>query len=292
MRKKYLFYPGCMTATQQYAYELAVKRVFPVFGIELVDIDEFSCCGEPLRNVNVKKWLVFASRILAEASTRDLDIVTTCNGCYLSLNEARSVLQENSQIMYKINQALRKIGLELSSLPRVKHVIQLLYDDIGIERIKGKVKREIKIKAATHYGCHILRPREFAVDNPYNPTKLEELCNAIGIKTEDYPERLDCCMLMLDHVDLKKANLIRAKKLKSIIERKFDCLITVCPLCQNEYETRQRAIARLMKNPKLRIPVVYYVQLLGIALGFSPEDVGLHLNTSPVRSLLSKITEL
>ena len=284
-----MYYPGCMILSEQYQYEISAKKILDYFNVKYEDIPEFHCCGEPLKCVNVSTWLTMAARIIAMAEDKGRDVLVLCNGCYLSLNKARKYLLNDSRRFKEVNSILSREGLEFRGTAKIKHIVNILVEDIGVDKIKQSVKRQINIKVATHYGCHVLRPYEFSIDpDPENPTILEKLLNAIGAKAPYYPERLDCCMILFGNVKHREADYLRAVKLEAIKKRGFDALVTICPLCQKSYETRQKRLKKIFKKDVF-IPVVYYTQLLGLALGFSPEDMGLHLNQSPVEVLLEKL---
>ena len=285
----YMFYPGCMIVSEQYQYEISAKKILDFFKIKYEDYPEFHCCGEPMKCVNLITWLTMAARIIAIAESKDRDILVLCNGCYLSLNKAKKYLLESNRKREIVNKILGKEGLEFHGKATIKHIMRVISDDIGEELIKSSLKRDLSgLKFAVHYGCHVLRPHEFSIDNPENPQILEKYIKILGAKAPYYPEKLDCCMILFANVKPKEADFLRALKLEAIKKRGFDALVTICPLCQKSYETRQKRLKKFFKKDVF-IPVIYYTQLLGLALGFKPEEVGLHLNQSPVEELLKKL---
>ena len=134
----------------------------------------------------------------------------------------------------------------------------------------------------------MLRPYDFSIDDPENPTLLERYIELLGAKAPYYPERMDCCMILFGNVKPRDADRLRGEKLAAIKARGFDGMVTICPLCHHSYETRQKRIAKIFKMD-VEIPVIYYTQLLGLALGLKPEELGLNLNQTPVDRLLAKI---
>ena len=193
--KKYAIYPGCLMPTEQYAYEISIRELLSAFGIEIVDIDGFSCCGEPMKSVNQFLTLYLSARNIALAEENGLDMFVPCSMCHLALSECNHILRNDEELRKKINSLLREEGLKWQGKNEIFHTVDLLHDKIGIEEIKKKVKKPLNgVTLATHYGCHLIRPSEIGrpVDAE-NPQKMETLLHAIGAETAYYAEKLDCC---------------------------------------------------------------------------------------------------
>ncbi len=288
----YLLYPGCMIVSEQYQYEISAKKILDFFGIEYRDFPEFHCCGEPMKCVNVMTWLTMAARIIAIAERENADILVLCNGCYLSLNKAKKILLEDSKKRDRVNAILGEEDLEFRGRAKIKHIMSVIAEEIGEEKIRDNIKIRLDgLKFATHYGCHVLRPYEFAIDDPENPTVLEKFIELLGGSAPYYPERMDCCMILFSNVKPRDADMLRGEKLEAIKKRGFHAMVTICPLCQHSYETRQKRIMKILKMD-VSIPVIYYTQLLGLSLGMGPDELGLNLNSSPVEKILEKIATL
>jgi len=284
-------YWGCVIPTIQYAYEMSVREVFPRLGVKLVDLEDFSCCGLPVRSVNAYASIYLAVRNLAITEKTGLeDLLVPCSGCHLSLSEAQRYLSGDEELRRKVNSLLGEEGLELKGSVRVWHTIDFLHDLIGEEKIRESVKRRLEgLRFAPHYGCHILRPSSWErVDDSEDPRKLDELLGWLGAEGVDYPEKLDCCgnLLLLSHPDA--AFSFAGLKLRALKELGVDGLVDCCPSCHMMFDMRQRSLGATV-GAKLEIPVLYYTQLLGLAMGIDMERLGLHLNRSPVDGLLEKI---
>ncbi len=279
-----------MVWSSQYQYEISARKILDTFRVDYKTFPEQQCCGKPLMCVNIDTWLTLAARIIAIAEREKKDIITLCNGCYLSLNEARKILLETPEKLELVNNILSKENLKFTGNIRIRHIVSVIWEDIGVDRISDRIKIRLdNLKLAVHYGCHVLRPKEFAIDsNPERPHIVEDIIQTLGAESPYYPEKFDCCMILLSNADVKGADIIRGKKLLAIQRRKFDALVTICPLCQQSYETRQKRISKLIKE-KISVPVIYLTQLIGLALGIPPKELGLHLNTSPVEVILKKI---
>jgi len=288
---KVAVYWGCIIPTIQYGYEMSVRAVMPQLGIELVDLDNVSCCGTPVQSINMFAALYLAARNLAIAEKTGLsDLLLPCNGCYLSLHEAMHFLNQNEKLKEQISSLLREEGLQYTGSIKIWHVINLLHDLVKEEKIRKAVKYPLNgLKLAVHYGCHILRPSTLhPVDDPENPRKMDELIEWLSAESISYPEKLDCCgaMLLLSHPDA--AFTFSGLKIKAVQDWGADALVVSCPSCQMMFDMRQKSAAATV-GAKLSLPVLYYTQLLGIAMGMEIEKLGLQLNRSPIDELLRKV---
>ncbi|MEM1723615.1 MAG: CoB--CoM heterodisulfide reductase iron-sulfur subunit B family protein [Candidatus Jordarchaeales archaeon] len=290
MGAKYKVFWGCMIATVEYGYEVSVREVFPKLGVELVELGWNACCGYPLMQVSTRVWLYLASRILAEAQKSGYPLFVPCNGCHISLCEAQHILAARDELAGWVNELLWEEGLEFdpSNQVRILHTIEVLHDEIGLEKVKSVVTKPLGFKVACHYGCHIIRPADFPrVDDAEKPTKMEAILEAIGAKTGDYPERLECCGAGANVVEPELVARLCGWKLKAVKARGFDALVTSCPACQANYDARQDVIRQVMNDPEISLPVFYLTQLVGLAMGIEPRKLGLDLNKSPVENLVN-----
>lgn len=284
--KKYTLYPGCVMQTEQYGYELSIREVFPVLGVELVDVENFSCCGEPVKNINQLITLYLSARNLAIAEQQGFDLFVPCSVCHFALSECKNILDNDGGMRSRVNEMLASEDLEYKGKVDVVHTVDLLYDHVGVEEIKKHVKKPLKgLKIASHYGCHLVRPSEIGrpVDSE-NPMKIEAVLEALGAETMDYAEKLDCCGGLL-LVNLPESALTKTgQKLQAVEEHGFDGLVTVCPWCQRMFDSRQKKAGETVAA-KLEVPVFYLTQLLGLAFGLDERKLGLDLNLSPVDKL-------
>jgi len=287
--KDYLFYPGCVMPTEQYGYELSLREILPVLDIKLIDAEGFSCCGEPLKNVNKMVTLYLSARNLALAEEKKLDLFAPCPMCHFSLSECKKILDGNDEMKAKINQMLAEEGLTYAGKTTLVHTVDLLHDVVGLEAIKANVKRPLQqMCIATHYGCHLIRPSDIGrpVDAE-NPQKMENILEALGATYRYYPEKLDCCGAPID-VNLPESALTKTgQKLQAVQEQTFDALVDVCPWCHRMFDSKQQKAGETVAA-KLDIPVVYLTQLIGLAFGMKPDKLGLQFNKSPVEKLSQK----
>jgi len=282
---------GCRILTSQYAYEMSVREVFSRFGVKLVDLGETNCCGDPVKSVNDSAANYLAARVLALASKTGLEnLLVPCNRCHFVISEAKSVLDRNEGLSRKIIGLLKEEGLECNPNFKIWHVIDFLHDFVGLKKVKKAVQKTLKgLKLTTHVGCQIIRYSDLGrVDDAENPRKLDELVGVLGADVVDYAEKLDCCgaNLMYSHPD--SALSLANTKLNVLQNLGVDGLVISCPDCGLMFDFRQRD-AGMTVGAKLSVPVVYYTQLLGLALNIGQEKLGLHLNQSPVDQLLTKV---
>jgi heterodisulfide reductase subunit B len=286
--KKYIFYPGCVMPTEQYAYELSIREIMPKLGIELIDVKGFSCCGEPMKSVNQLMTIYLSARNISIAEKEGNDLFVPCPMCHLSLSECLNVLEKNTEINKKINEMLSSENLSYNKKINIFNTIDLIHDVIGLEKIKNLVTNPLKnLKIATHYGCHLIRPSEIGrpVDSE-NPQKMENIIKSIGAEPLSYPEKLDCCGAMIN-TNLPESALTKTgQKLVAVQERGFDIFVDVCPWCHRMFDSKQKKAGEIVAS-KLDVPVVYLTQLLGLSFGINRKKLGLNLNLSPVEKIIS-----
>lgn len=282
---------GCTIPVRGQNYEIAARKVAQKLNIDFIDIEEFSCCGFPVKSTDSQTSLLIAARNLAIASKQKLPITTLCNACTSVLTEARKELDANKEMREKINKELKKIGLEYKSGVTIKHFNRLLYEDIGLEKIKQFVEKDLsKLKLSIHYGCHYLRPHELydCFDDAENPKTVDELVKITGATVVDYKTKLECCGGAILGVEEDIALAMANKKLDEISKKKVDGLITICPFCSIMYEDNQRKIEAKFEA-EYNLPVLYYPQVLGLAFGFDKKELGFRLNKVKAEKLLEKI---
>lgn len=276
---KYTPFFGCMMTIKYPWFEAAVRQTLGKIGLELVDVDGFSCCPDPIyfQARDKMEWYTVAARNLSLAEDIGHDVITTCSGCTATLSEVNLALKEDEDLKKQINARLGKIGREFKGSINVRHAVTVLRDDYGFDRITETVKRPLEgLNVAVHYGCHLLKPsRIMRVDDPDRPTILENLLKAIGANPIHHDLTLLCC----GRACMKEAipNQMVAEILDAIKAQNADCMGLICPSCFDEFDLGQITLGRKLQK-KFDVPIVYYFQLLGVAQGLSLEQVGLNMH--------------
>jgi len=288
---KYALFLGCTTPTKVPQYELASRWVCKYFGIELIDIKDFICCGINQVNLSIEAGLLMAAMNLALAEAKGLDILTLCAACTGALAEAIEKLKDDTT-KNRVNEKLREVGLEYKGRTRVNHISRVLYENIGVERIKKEVKKDLSgFRVAPHYGCHYLKPKSAfeGFEEPDNPRSLHQLISAIGAQPVNY-EALDlCCGGKVFPVSEDLADSLVQKKLDSLKSKRIDAMVLQCQTCYLMYSDRQKEINKKF-GKQYNLPIILYPQLLGLALGADPvKNLGLNLHTVSVDKVLEKI---
>jgi len=288
---KYALFLGCTIPVRSLNYEMSSREVAKTIGIDFVDLEDFSCCGFPVKSTDAEATLAIAARNLAIASKEGLDICTLCNACTSVLTEAEKELKENKKLQDKINKELKTIGLEYKPGVSIKHFSRILYEDVGLEKIKQHVTNNLDaLHLSIHYGCHYLRPQELydCFDDPENPESIDELVKITGAHVVDYKNKLECCGGAILGVEEEIALGMAKQKLDNVTSNDVDALVTVCPFCSIMYEDNQRKIESQF-NVEYGLPVLYYPQVLGLAFGIDQKKLGFRINKIKPKAMLEKI---
>jgi len=274
---KYLMFLGCVIPYRIPNYEISSRKVLEQLGIKLVEMPEFNCCGLPIDSVAHDAMLVLAARNLCLAEEKNLSILTLCPGCAGTLRKVNKSLEADKKLKEQVNRHLKEIGMEFKGGKIVvKHLIQALVEDVGLEKIKDAVVKPLTgLKVAEHNGCHILRPAKYiGFDDPENPVLLKRLIEATGAECLDYMYETDCCGAPIIGVNDTIPLYLAGDKLRNVKSVDAQALITVCPFCHMMFDINQPRIERLLEE-EFGIPVLHFPQLLGLAMGFTPQELAL-----------------
>ncbi len=289
---KVAFFPGCTAQSDQIGYEASVRATMPRLGVELTEMEGAACCGyPPYGSVSEVAWFYSSARDMALAEDMEMPLFTLCNGCHLSFTETKHALEKDDALKAKINEKLAREGLRYEGRVELIHVFELLHDRLGNDTIAAAIAKPLAgLKFGAHPGCHAIRPSRLGrPDDAENPRKLDDLITWIGAQAVDYPGTIDCCGSSLASASGKTVMEIAGDKLRTVKGLGLDGLVTTCPFCFKVYDNRQRAIASTIGDRTLEVPVFYYTQLLGLAMGLKQEVLGLDLNLSPIDPVLAKI---
>jgi heterodisulfide reductase subunit B len=293
---KFALFLGCQTPVRLKQYETSSRAILERLDVGLVDIEEFNCCGYPLRNLDFRSFLLSSARNLALAEKKRLDIMTLCQCCYGSLKKASVLLKENASLLKEMNAILEPEGLLYKGDVEVKHLLYVLHHEVGVEVIKKNISKALKgLKIAVHYGCHALRPSQVVrFDNPVGPSLFDQLVEATGAKSISWPMRLECCGAPLWGINDELSMDLTLKKLNDGKAAGAEYLCVACPYCHLQFDKVQKMILA-QRNVNHPLPSILYPQLLGLSLGMSQKSLGLEMNEIPIsgiEELLTKAAEL
>ena len=266
---KYALFLGCNIPARVSQYADSSRAVLKNLGVELIEIRDFNCCGYPLRNIDQKAYLLSSAQNLALAEKQGLNILTLCKCCFGSLKKAEYLLKEDSNLRQEINQTLADNGLKYDGNINVKHLLSVLYHDVGIDVIKSRLSRAYKeLRIATHYGCHALRPSRITqFDNPIAPTIFDALVEITGAVSVDWPQKLECCGAPLTGINDDISINLTKKKVLDAKKSGANYLCTACPFCHLQFDFLQKRMVENNGNSEHLAPVLY-PQLLGLCMGF------------------------
>ncbi len=289
---KYLYFPGCSLKSTGKPYEESILSVFGALGVEIEELKDWNCCGATAyMAVDELKSFSLCARNLALAvkqhggKDEPVQLIVPCTACYSLLLKSQHYMDENPEVGRVVNAALKEVGYESEGLAkkvRIRHPLDVLANDIGVERIKEKVQRPLKgLKVIPYYGCLLVRPYA-TFDNPYNPTSMDRLIGALGAETVNWPLKTRCCGGTLSGtiqgVGLRLSYLI----LKEATRRGGELLLTACPLCQFDLECFQGDMNNRFQY-KVHMPVAYFSQLIGKAFNLSDREVGAQRLFTPMK---------
>lgn len=288
----YTYYPGCSQEISTKAYDLSTWAVVRALGLDLVEMDDWNCCGtSPSYSLREVGTFALNARnlALAEKQGPGRDLVTICNGCFGILDKTNHRLAEDADLREKVGEALAVIDLEYRGSVKVRHFLEVLVGDVGREAIQEKVTRPLEgLKVAPYLGCAFSRPS--GIDDLEFPTALDDLLSWIGAEVVEYPLKAACCGGILMMTDKQEVALkLVHDLLADAVRRGASCLATACPLCHLNVEAYQGQVnSRFGTNVSL--PVLFFTQLLGVSLGLGKEELGLGTELVSAEALLAPYT--
>jgi heterodisulfide reductase subunit B2 len=278
---KLAYFPGCSLKGLGRAYEESLLPVMRHLGVELEELDDWNCCGATAyMAVDEAKACVLAARnlALAERSGRQ-QILAPCAACYLVLNKTKHYFHDYPAMKASIDRALSAVNLAYHGDMPVRHPLDVLLHDVGLDAIKRNVQRPLHgLKVAPYYGCQIVRPYA-TFDDQCNPTTMDELIAALGATVVRYPFKTKCCGGSLTGTIPRAGIRMVYILLNEARKRGADCLATVCPLCQFNLDAYHSSVKS--NYGKVVLPTLYFTQLMGLAFGLPEEQLG--LNRAAVR---------
>jgi len=291
---RYGYYAGCYVLARMLQYDLSARNIMKKLNVKIIDMSDAPCCGPAIiKSVDYRLASALSAQILAMTEKRGLGtIVTLCPECFSSFIKVNIGFEEDTEFKKEVNDILSSTaGLNYGGGVEVKHLLQVVYDDIGLKKLNEDyiVKKFRGLKAAVHPGCHFVRPSTSCYpDDPANPRMLDELVESLGIESLYWPLKLWCCGAPTLALDRDLSFELAGKKLISAKASGADCMVTLCPYCQAQFDKYQPMIEKKL-DEKFGLPVVLFTQLLGLSMGLSPEEVGLNMNRASSNTILNFI---
>ncbi|MEJ2294669.1 MAG: heterodisulfide reductase-related iron-sulfur binding cluster [Candidatus Lokiarchaeota archaeon] len=286
---EYKLFQGCTIGNRIPFIEASARKVFEKLGIKTSEAP-FACCPDPVgfNAVDHKSWLAMGARNLTIAEEENLPIVSLCNGCFQTLKAVNQELKHDEHEKEKINEILKTVKREFKGTINVKHFVEVLHES-GTDKIKEQVKHELTgLKIACHTGCHYNRPSEIMqTDDPMEPKKLRELVAAVGATPVDYEEEVLCCGAGVGNAEEEPSMQVLANKFNSALDAGAEAFVVICPACFQQMDTNQKKAGE-QANKTYKIPILYLTELMALAFGEQPDDLGLKYHRSRLTSFLEK----
>jgi heterodisulfide reductase subunit B len=286
---KYQYYPGCSLEGTALEYNLSTRALMASVGVELLEIEDWTCCGASAADsISDLLSLALPARNIAIAEKTDevRDILVPCSACYLNLKKVEAKIRSEPAILKKLNSILDEDQLQISGRLHVRHLLDVIVNDVGPETIRDNLKRALTgFRIAPYYGCQCLRPY-VVFDDPEDPRSMEPLIETAGAEVHPWNMGGKCCGA--SHMNTEMA--VGLELVAGILQgaKGADAIVTVCPMCQMNLEAYQHKISR-MQNEDLRMTVLYLPQLIGLAVGLSEKDLRFDLNLSITDSFREKL---
>jgi len=281
--KSYAYYPGCSSQSKASAdnYQRSTDSMCDALGIKLQEIEDWNCCAASVGYAGggeLPRIALSARNIaLSQKQFGQKDLVATCAACWLSTKEAQERIEHDEQTRSGINTALAEIGLKVEhAQPKIRHMVEVLIEDIGYETLKSGVKKPLKdLKIAGYVGCQTNRPFGIAGESFENPLYLDKMVDALGgTALESYEKKVQCCSGALMFSEPEKGQALVRDIIEAAYDHGADMIVTPCPLCQMNVEVYQPDINKRF-GTKFEMPVLYYSQLIAVAYGKNGKEAAL-----------------
>ena len=281
----YTYFPGCAMETTGKPIQKSLDAISPILNIELKELDDWTCCGCPGENINELAAVAIAARNLVLAEKHGLDMVVPCSCCYRNLLAAHVTFTQDPRIREQVKKALAAVNLEYKGTARVRNLVDVFINDIGLDVIASKVQKKLSgLKVASYYGCHQSRP--YGPDDFEFPIWQDKIVESLGAEAVFFPLKAQCCggtqlfsqkhqiyklvYSILDNVEVHGGNCVAS---------------TLCPLCFTNLDANQGHIKN-RAGTKFNMPIIAISQLMGVAFGLNAKELGLNKNISPALKVL------
>ena len=287
--RRYGFYPGCCFQGTDARFYSLIEKILSVFGVRLTLLEGAVCCGAGVLEENdPAEAILLNAHNIALSEKENLPFLTPCNTCLYENRKIQFELNNNDDLRKRVNQELKNEALEYKGTADITHLLWILVKDIGLETIEGKVKQKLSgFTAALYYGCHILRPSTYMKFDDYrNPTSFEKLADVLGLYYVDYKTKFACCGYHSYYTNRSVSLRLGRRYLEGVYEAGADAIVTACPLCFKALDVYQKEM-----DLEYQIPVFYLPEIVGLALGFSPQEMLLDWHEISLQPVIEKMRE-
>jgi len=293
---KYAYYPGCVSQGACRELYLSTQSLTQALGIELVELKKASCCGSgTFKEDSQLLEDTVNARNIALAESLNLPLLTHCSTCQGVIGHVDERLKEcqltNPDYLHKVNGLLQKEGCSpYQGSTEVKHLLYALVADYGLEEITQRVTKKLSgLKCAAFYGCYLLRAQKsMPYDDPFQPEAMENVFRAVGATPVYYRGRTQCCGWPLSSYATTESFQMAGNHLQEALAHGADCIVTPCPLCHLNLDSRQPEVEKVI-GEKLGLPILHLPQLIALALGVSPKELGLERHIVSTKPILEKL---
>jgi len=292
---KYLYYPGCSMETSASAYNDSLMAIHDIIGLDLEEIQDWNCCGATeYVSISLTPAYALISRNLALAAQQansSRTVVAPCSACYLNLAKADYYMRERPELGERVNTALAAGGLSYQpGTLSIRHLLDVIINDIGLDVVRSKVTRPLKgLRVAPYLGCMVPRPDyEKRWSDAEHPNELDRLLKALGAEVIDYPLKTHCCGGHMTQIGPATAFELIRRLVHAADQYKADLMVTLCPMCQMNLDAYQNETNRYF-NTNYHMPILFFTQLMGLAFGKDPKELGFGKELVDARPALSRI---
>lgn len=274
---KFAFYPGCVSQGAARELYASTEALAKKLGIELVPMTNAACCGAGvISEANPDLSDTLNARTFAIAEDMGLDILNICGTCQGVMKKAEQSLKKDDSKLESVNKVLGETGKQYRKKVRIRHLLHILIEDFGLEKLSSMVVRPLKgLRVGAFYGCYALRPSEYSgLKDPDNPDEIENLVKVLGGEPVDYEGRLKCCGFPYLMMSKENSLTMAGTHISEAKNNGAQCLVTPCPLCHLSLDPYQPEAAKIV-GKKLDVPILHLPQLVGLALGVDPKDLQL-----------------
>jgi heterodisulfide reductase subunit B len=282
------YYPGCSLEGTAKAYDHSTRAVCGALGVELQEVPEWVCCGSSagLKMNRSLSTALTALNLARLEQAEPADVVAPCPFCHRQLLGAQEELREDPQLKARVQEV---IEAELSGRLQIHTLVDFVLQHVGVEAIAARLEKPLTgLKLIPYYGCFMIKPRQVSgYDNAENPTSLDAILRALGAEVLDWDFKTTCCGSSLSLTKTEKVVELSGRLVREAAFRGADAIVVACQLCHTNLDMRQAQVAR-DDGSRYELPVVYFTQLMGLAFGFAPADLGLNHHLVDPRPLLAR----